>query len=118
MRKLLSTATVVATVLFLPALASAQDATKLPAADMDFVNQATAAGMAEVDLGKLGAEKATDQSVKQFAQRMVDDHSKANDQLIKILADKKDRKSKFRRNCRRTPHRRRACPSPTSIANA
>lgn len=38
MRKLLSTATVVATVLFLPALASAQDATKLPAADMDFVN--------------------------------------------------------------------------------
>jgi putative membrane protein len=89
MRKLLSMATVVATVLFLPALASAQDATKLPAADMDFVNQATAAGMAEVDLGKLGAEKAADQSVKQFAQRMVDDHSKANEQLIKILADKK-----------------------------
>ena len=56
---------------------------------MDFVNQATAAGMAEVDLGKLGAEKAADQSVKQFAQRMVDDHSKANEQLIKILADKK-----------------------------
>jgi putative membrane protein len=89
MRKLLATATIVATVLFLPALASAQDATKLQAADMDFVNQATAAGMAEVDLGKLGAEKAADQSVKQFAQRMVDDHSKANEQLIKILADKK-----------------------------
>jgi putative membrane protein len=89
MRKLLSTAAVVATVLFLPALASAQDATKLPAADVDFVNQATAAGMAEVDLGKLGAEKATDPSVKQFAQRMVDDHGKANEQLIKILADEK-----------------------------
>jgi putative membrane protein len=89
MRKLLSLATIVATVLFLPALASAQEATKLPATDTDFVNQATAAGMAEVDLGKLGAEKATDQSVKQFAQRMVDDHSKANEQLIKILADKK-----------------------------
>src|SRR5262249_27786114 len=89
MRKLLSTATIVATVLFLPALASAQDATKLPAVDMDFVNQATAAGMAEVELGKLGAEKATDPSVKQFAQRMVDDHGKANEQLMKILADKK-----------------------------
>jgi len=89
MRKLLSTATIVATVLFLPALAFAQDATKPPAADTDFVNQATAAGMAEVELGKLGAEKATDPSVKQFAQRMVDDHSKANEQLIKILADKK-----------------------------
>jgi putative membrane protein len=83
-------ATIVATVLFfLPTLASAQEATKLLTADKDFVNQATAAGMAEVDLGKLGAEKATDQSVKQFAQRMVDDHSKANEQLIKILADKK-----------------------------
>jgi putative membrane protein len=89
MRKLLSTATIVAIVLFLPALAFAQDATKLQAADMDFVKQATAAGMAEVDLGKLGAEKAADQSVEQFAQRMVDDHSKANEQLIKILADKK-----------------------------
>jgi putative membrane protein len=89
MRKLLSTATIVATVLFLPALASAQDATKLQAAEMDFVKQATAAGMAEVDVGKLGAEKAADQSVKQFAQRMVDDHSKANEQLIKILGDKK-----------------------------
>lgn len=89
MRKLLSTATIVATVLFLPSLASAQEATKLQAADMDFVNQATAAGMAEVDLGKLGAEKAADPSVKQFAQRMVDDHSKANEQLVNLLADKK-----------------------------
>lgn len=89
MRKLLSTATIVATVLFLPTLVSAQDATTLQAADMDFVKQATAAGMAEVDLGKLGAAKATDPSVKQFAQRMVDDHSKANEQLTKILADKK-----------------------------
>ena len=37
--------------------------------------------MAEVDLGKLAASKATNADVKQFGQRMVDDHGKANDEL-------------------------------------
>jgi len=37
--------------------------------------------MAEVDLGKLAASKATNPDVKQFGQRMVDDHGKANDEL-------------------------------------
>ena len=94
MRNLLSTASLVATLLFLPALASAQEATPLQGADMDFVKQAAAAGMAEVDLGKLGTEKASEQAVKQFAQRMVDDHSKANDALMKIAGDKKVEVSK------------------------
>jgi len=38
-------------------------------------------GMAEVDLGQLAASKASDADVKQFGQRMVDDHGKANDEL-------------------------------------
>ena len=89
MRNVLSMAILVATALFFPFLTSAQESTKLQDADMDFVKQATAAGMAEVDLGKLGAAKGSDQFVRQFAQRMVDDHSKANQQLLKLLADKK-----------------------------
>jgi putative membrane protein len=48
----------------------------------DFVKKASEAGMAEVAMGKLGTEKATDASVKAFAQRMVKDHTKANNELM------------------------------------
>jgi putative membrane protein len=41
-----------------------------------------------VQLGKLAAEKAQSPEVKQFGQRMVDDHGKAND-LLKQLATAK-----------------------------
>jgi putative membrane protein len=42
--------------------------------------------MAEVELGKLAAQKATNADVKAFGQRMVDDHTKANDQLKGIAS--------------------------------
>jgi putative membrane protein len=44
--------------------------------------------MAEVQLGKLAAEKALSQEVKQFGQRMVDDHGKANDRLKQLATTK------------------------------
>jgi putative membrane protein len=47
----------------------------------DFVKKAGEAGAAEVAMGKLGAEKATNAEVKAFAQRMVKDHTKANKEL-------------------------------------
>ena len=49
---------------------------------------AATGGMAEVELGKLGVANATSSDVKQFAQRMVDDHSKANDELKALAAQK------------------------------
>jgi len=55
--------------------------------DKKFAMDAAMGGMAEVELGKLAAEKATNPDVKQFAQRMVDDHGKANDEL-KTIASK------------------------------
>jgi len=61
---------------------------KLAAADTKFVHEAAAGGMAEVELGKLAADKAASPDVKAFGQRMVDDHSKANDELKGLASQK------------------------------
>jgi len=50
-------------------------------ADRKFATTAALDGMAEVELGRLAAERGASDAVKQFGQRMVDDHSKANDEL-------------------------------------
>jgi len=52
-----------------------------PSADQHFVTDAAVGGMAEVELGKLAADKAANADVKKFGQRMADDHGKANDEL-------------------------------------
>ena len=57
-------------------------------ADQSFVMSAARGGMAEVELGKLAADKASSQEVKDFGQKMVDDHSKANDELKSIAESK------------------------------
>jgi putative membrane protein len=59
------------------------------AADDAWVAKVAKGGMAEVELGKLATQKASADSVKQFGQRMVDDHSKANDELKTLAASKK-----------------------------
>ena len=50
----------------------------------EFVNRMAVAGMAEVELGKLASERAMDADVKAFAQTMVRDHSRADDELARI----------------------------------
>lgn len=52
--------------------------------DETFMKKAAAGGLAEVELGQLAEQKASSDQVKQFGKRMVDDHSKANDQLKQI----------------------------------
>lgn len=49
--------------------------------DTRFAMQAARGGLAEVQLGKLAADQASNADVKAFGQQMVDDHSKANQQL-------------------------------------
>jgi len=56
--------------------------------DRQFVMEAAQGGMAEVELGQLATQKASSDAVKQFGQRMVTDHGKANDEL-KTLAQSK-----------------------------
>jgi putative membrane protein len=58
------------------------------AADEAFVMKVAKGGMAEVELGKLAAEKGSNDAVKKFGQRMVDDHGKANDELATLAKSK------------------------------
>jgi putative membrane protein len=58
------------------------------ASDQHFMKEAADGGMAEVELGQLAADKASSPDVKEFAQRMVTDHSQANDQLKQLAAQK------------------------------
>ncbi|HWR37530.1 MAG TPA: DUF4142 domain-containing protein [Clostridia bacterium] len=57
--------------------------------DKRFVMEAAQGGLSEVALGTLAQQKASKDEVKQFGQRMVTDHTKANDEL-KSLAQQKN----------------------------
>ena len=43
-------------------------------------------GLHEIALGKLAVEKGSSDAVKQFGQKMIDDHVKVNDELKQVAA--------------------------------
>lgn len=55
----------------------------------DFVDEASAAGVAEIETSKLALQKSTSANVKSFAQEMINDHTAANKELASIAAKKK-----------------------------
>jgi putative membrane protein len=67
---------------------SGSTAQSVPSSDKSFAEKAAIGGLAEVEMGKLAQEKAGSEQVKQFGQRMVDDHSKANDELKQVATAK------------------------------
>ncbi len=68
-----------------PAVAtSGRNATDVSRGDRDFVNDLTIANMAEIELGRMAAEKAMNAEVKRFGQMMVDDHTAAGNKLQAI----------------------------------
>ncbi len=60
----------------------------LERADRSFIERAAMAGMAEVHLGQIAQQRATHPQVKEYAARMVDDHGKANAELMQIASAK------------------------------
>ncbi len=62
---------------------------ELAGEDTQFLAEAIRDGMTEVELGKMAADKASSPEVKQFGQRMVQDHGKANQQLMELATKHK-----------------------------
>jgi putative membrane protein len=66
--------------------ATAADSTPAKVDDKKFLKDAAVGGMTEVELGKLATQKASSDQVKQFGQKMVDDHGKANEALKQVAS--------------------------------
>ncbi len=60
----------------------------LSAVDREFVRQAAMAGLMEVQLGEVADNQAASPEVKEFGRQMVDDHGKANQQLMQLAGQK------------------------------
>ncbi|MGE8064105.1 DUF4142 domain-containing protein [Pseudomonas sp. NPDC089569] len=58
--------------------------TALAATSNEFVDKAAAGGIAEIEASRLALEKSQAADVKAFANMMISDHSKANDELAAI----------------------------------
>ena len=56
----------------------------LSSADREFVQEAASGGMAEVQAAQLAQQRANSQQVKDFASRMITDHTQANTELQQI----------------------------------
>ncbi len=63
-------------------------ASPLDSEDTDFLKKVAKGGNAEIELGHLANQKATNPAVKHFAQRMIQDHSKAGQKLATLASSK------------------------------
>lgn len=60
----------------------------MKSADMKFMTTAAQGGMAEVAMARYAVDHAASDAVKQYAQHMIDDHTKANDELMQVATTK------------------------------
>jgi putative membrane protein len=86
MKTLILTMILVGAAVALASPAAAQSTGK--PADEQFMKDAASDGTAEVELARLAVEKATRPEVKSYAQMLVDDHTRANDELKGLAAQK------------------------------
>ena len=56
--------------------------------DREFVNKAATGGLAEVELGRIAAQRAARPSVRSFGERMVTDHGRSSEQLASLARSK------------------------------
>ena len=56
----------------------------------NFVDEASAKGIAEIETAKMALDKGTAEDVRTFAQKMIDDHTKANQKLAELAGQHED----------------------------
>jgi len=56
--------------------------------EVEFMKEAAMGGLAEVKLGQLAMENATNEQVKDFGKRMANDHSQGNKQLAQLASSR------------------------------
>jgi len=61
---------------------------KMSSADRKFMMMAAMGGMAEIEMARLALQKSASDSVKQYAQKMIDDHTMAGDELKQLASMK------------------------------
>ncbi len=61
----------------------------LSSRDSNFVMQAGQIGMLEVQLGRLAVQRGSSAGVKQYGQEMVEEHTRANQELMQLAMQKK-----------------------------
>jgi putative membrane protein len=60
----------------------------LSSTDRKFAMAAASGGMAEVEMARVALQRASSDEVKQYAQKMIEDHTRANEELMQLAASK------------------------------
>jgi putative membrane protein len=68
--------------------AARADEKRIATSDREFVTEAADGGMAEVKLGELAQTQAANPEVRKFGEKIVEDHTMANKQLMDLLKTK------------------------------
>jgi putative membrane protein len=98
MKKMLFAATAVIALSFTPAVSFAETRTGSTAHEIkanerltpeQFVTRSMNGNMFEVEAGRVALDKAQNEDVKEFAQQMVDDHTKAKENLAEAIEEQK-----------------------------
>jgi putative membrane protein len=71
-----------------PTASATPSGTNLSSLDRQFITQAAQDGLAEVQLGQLASQRGASNTVKQFGQHMVEDHTQVNNQLKSLATQK------------------------------
>jgi putative membrane protein len=61
---------------------------QLSVLDNEFVTDASQGGIAEVKIGQLALQQSTNPKVEQFAQQMIQQHTQANEKLMRLAIQK------------------------------